>query len=670
MVQRFSFKGRGRCRGIVVAAALAIVTLGPQASAQQCLSTGTNQTCTNSTSLSGGIADSGTLTLNNTGSGSISNNNNAINADIANITNSGTISGGAGITKGVHGITAVNVVNSGTISGGFTGIQSGNASVTNSGTITGGFEGIDANTAVVTNTGVISSTVLQTGGPGAGISAFTTAVVNNSGTISGAGLNSIGIDAGTAIVTNSGVISAGVGIKLNGVGTGSTLVNSGTIIGTTGTAIDFGGSNHDTLTFLPGTRVIGLVALGSQDTVNFRGTSYVFTFSGPNGPTGATITAGGAPFIVSGNQVATVEPTAFGLADRAMMNFTGGISSVVNSRFGSMAPVGTGAPGASGFAPGTSGIADAANEAFASIPSLAVAYGPETPGVFKAPPFAGVGVTTVWTGAFAGARKQSADGPMLAATDRAVGAAVGVDKQVAANLKLGAFAGGGNGRLSVDLNSQSVDTNYVFSGAYGRYEWSTQFLDFMLYGGHAHNSSSRTVVNNLAPNGLETATAKYDGSFISPDVAFGWHLPFDWGYEVTPTARLRYVAGFFDGYSEVGSAQNLSVGGRTIQDIEERFELNVTKMTTIGSHNTLKTGLHVGAIGPERVGDTTVNTVLLGQNLDFVTPGKAGALGGLAGGTFDFTTYQRISLFGAVEGIWMSDKSTTVTARGGVRGAF
>ena len=274
----------------------------------------------------------------------------------------------------------------------------------------------------------------------------------------------------------------------------------------------------------------------------------------------------------------------------------------------------------------------------------------------------------MWTGAFGGARNQSADGPILAATDRAFGGAVGIDRQVAANLKLGAFAGGGNGRLSVDLNSQKVDTDYVFGGAYGRYEWAGQFLDFMLYGGQARNSSSRTVTNNLAP--LETATAKYDGTFISPDVAYGWHLPFDGGYEMTPTARLRYVAGFFDGYSEAGSAQNLTVGGRTIQDIEERFELDFTKTTAVGSHNTLKTGLHVGAIALERIGDTTISTVLLGQNFAFATPGKAGAFGGLVGGNFDFTTYERISLFGAVEGIWMSDKSSTVTAKGGLRGAF
>jgi uncharacterized protein with beta-barrel porin domain len=644
MVQCFSVS-----RGLAVTAALAVVTLGPQARTQQCLSAGNGPACTNpaGNTLSGGALG-------------ISDNQNAFN-----VTNSGTITGTAsGIVENTPGRFVIT--NSGTIFAGNSGILALSAAdIVNTGTISAGNNGIGiavlGSVANVANSGTIAGSGIDS----EGINVIAgTANVNNSGTISG-GPGGVGIIAETANVSNSGTISGGTGIFANTNGTGSTLVNSGTIIGTAGTAIDFSNSNHDTLTFLPGSRVIGLVNLGTQNIVNFGGGSYVFTFGGPNGPTGATITAGGAPFVVSGNQVATIEPTAIGLADRALMNFTGGISSLVNSRFGSMAPVGVSAPRASSFAASTSGIADAANEAFAGIPSLAIAYAPE-----KAPPFAGVGVTTVWTGAFGGDRRQSADGPLLAATDRAIGGAIGIDKQVAANLKLGAFAGGGNGRLTVDLNSQNVDTTYVFGGAYGRYEWAAQFLDFMLYGGHAHNSSSRTVANNLAPNGLEAATANYDGVFISPDVAYGWHLPLDGGYEVTPTARLRYVAGFFDGYSEAGSAQNLSVGGRTIQDIEERLDIDVTRITTIGLHDTLKTGLHVGAIGLERAGAATLNTVLLGQNLAFVTPGKASAFGGLAGGSFDFTTYQRISLFGAVEGVWMSDKSTTVTARGGLRGAF
>jgi hypothetical protein len=679
-----------------------------------CAAVATDQTCTNSIFLSGGqlgLLDNGTtLTVTNTASGTISGSQDGIDANNnANVTNSGTISGGNGgdgifvdsgtaiVTNsgtisatgvGSFGIDAVtaNVTNSGTISvtgtnsvginanianinnsgtisasgSGSIGIAANNATVSNSGTISGGFRGIVAITANVTNSGTISAT-------GFGIIADTANVIN-SGTISATGAGSFGIVGDAANVTNSGTIKGVVGIFAD---IGATLINSGSIIGTGGTAIDFSNSGSDSLAFLPGSRIIGNIFLGANDTVNIRSgrdVAWLLTFgaNGFNGlvGTGALVNvSGGAPFVISGNQIATLDPTAFGLADRSLMNVTGGISALVQNRFGGMAPVGSGA-GISSFAP-----AATATEAFNGIPSLAIAYAPETP-AFKAPPFAGAGITTVWTGAFGGVRHQSADGAMLGATDSAFGGALGVDRQVAPDLKLGGFIGGGAGRLAVDLNSQSVTTDYIFGGAYGRFDWASQFADFMLYGGRTSSNSSRTVANNLAAGGLETATSRYDGFFISPDIAYGWRLPVGSGYVLTPTARLRYVAGFFDGFAETGSAQNLSVGSRTIQDFEQRFELDLSRTMTVGASDTLKAGLHAGAIGLERVGDTTVNTVLLGQNLAFVTPGKAGAFGGLAGTSFDFASHQHISVFGALEGIWMNDRSTTVTAKAGLRGAF
>jgi hypothetical protein len=716
---------------LIFAAAVAVALLAPgDAALAQCSPTGTDQTCTNSTFLSGGadgLLDNGTkLTVTNTASGTISASSRGVVANnIANVTNSGTISATGAGTRGIQATTA-NVTNSGTISGGQVGIFAGTANVTNSGTVSGStFAGISASTATITNSGTISAggdsisvstaTITNSGtisGSTRGISANIANVTNsgtisggfegisaeiatvtNSGTISATGPGSFGINAATANVINSGIISAtgagSFGIEADAAanvinsGTtkgetgifadaGASLINSGSIIGTGGTAIDFSHSSSESLTFLPGSRIVGGILLGANDTVNIRSgrdVAWLLTF-GANGSsglvgTGASVNvSGGAPFVISGNQIATLDPTAFGLADRALMNVTGGISALVQNRFGGMAPVGSSA-GISSFAP----AADKATEAFAGIPSLAIAYAPETP-AFKAPPFAGVGITTVWTGAFGGVRHQSADGAMLAATDSAFGGALGVDRQVAPDLKLGGFIGGGAGRLAVDLNSQSVDTGYIFGGAYGRFDWASQFADFMLYGGHASSNSRRTVANNLAPNGLETATARYDGFFISPDMAYGWRLPVGNGYTLTPTARLRYVAGFFDGFAEAGSAQNLSVGSRTIQDFEQRFELDLTKTMSVGVNDTLKAGLHAGAIGLERVGDTTVNTVLLGQNLAFVTPGRANAFGGLAGASFDFANHAHISVFGALEGIWMNDRSTTVTAKAGLRGAF
>jgi len=272
------------------------------------------------------------------------------------------------------------------------------------------------------------------------------------------------------------------------------------------------------------------------------------------------------------------------------------------------------------------------------------------------------------TKGFVGARKQDADGPMLAANSIAYGGAMGVDGKVTSDLRLGAFVGVGQGQLSVDLSSQTIDTNYLFGGIYGRFDWASRFLDFAVSTGHSTNSSTRLVANNLAPSGLETATASYDGWFVSPELAYGVRIPVD-GVVVTPTARLRYVAGFFDGYSETGSAQNLTVANRTVQDIEERLEVALSR-TAPFLYGFLKTAATVGVLDPERLGDTTVNTVLIGQNLAFAAPGQNDAAGLYAGIGFDYRATERINLFTAAEGTMMSDKSRTGNARAGVRVAF
>lgn len=64
--------------------------------------------------------------------------------------------------------------------------------------------------------------------------------------------------------------------------------------------------------------------------------------------------------------------------------------------------------------------------------------------------------------------------------------------------------------------------------------------------------------------------------------------------------------------------QNLSVGQRSINDLEERGEVELSTIS-----GAFKGSATIGFIGLERLGNPNINAVLLGRNLSFVTPGQA-----------------------------------------------
>src|SRR5262249_50849830 len=218
------------------------------------------------------------------------------------------------------------------------------------------------------------------------------------------------------------------------------------------------------------------------------------------------------------NQIATLNKTAFGQTDRTLMDFTGGVSSLVQSRLG----------GAS---------------ANGSI--QAVSYGPDgTNGLIrKAPAMGYAAPTVVWTGGFGGPRTQDVTGDTSHATSSVWGGVLGVDRQVRGDLLIGGFVGGGVGRLTADKGAQTVNTDYVGGGVYGRFDWVSHFLDFTVQGGGTDNKSTRPVMSNLAPNGLENATARYSGWFISPELTYGMRYAIGNGNTLTPFARVRYLSG-------------------------------------------------------------------------------------------------------------------------------
>src|SRR4051794_25780050 len=393
----------------------------------------------------------------------------AINANgvgiSANTVNVNSAAAGVIRANGTNGkaisATDLTAVNSGTVeatgSGGRA-IVASTFSITNSGLISASSSGISGSGTVNNTSGIIEAT----GASGRAISARTGNVENgSSGIIRATGATSVGIFSAEAItIVNAGTISGVTGIQANGAtNVGTVITNSGTVTGTGGTAIKLSAA-ADTLTLLPGSHIVGVVDMGGNngDVINAFAaipTSRVSSLTtAPALPTIINFTgtlhsgfvgAATGPSVQSTTQVASVDPTALAQTDRTLMDFTGGASSLVRGRLN-----GSGNNGMIAVGP----AADCAKTgAHTKAPSGDL--------LNPAP-------ITVWVNSFGGRRIQDETSSILGSTSNAWGVAMGVDRKLQPNWLIGAFIGGGSGSLSVDLNSQTVNTDYVFGGGYSR----------------------------------------------------------------------------------------------------------------------------------------------------------------------------------------------------------
>jgi outer membrane autotransporter protein len=279
----------------------------------------------------------------------------------------------------------------------------------------------------------------------------------------------------------------------------------------------------------------------------------------------------------------------------------------------------------------------------------------------------------VWARGFAGQRIQQQDGLVLRTANQFYGGMLGTDFAARPDLHTGLFLGGGKTRTSIYFNQGGTDTDLLFGGAYARYDIGTSFLHGAVQGGGSRNASMRTVNNNLAANGIENAAASFNGWYVSPELTLGHRLALgrlaDATYTLTPSVRVRYLYGAFDGYTETGTTAPLTIGSQSVSTMEERGELKLTRSVTLNPQNQLSTSLTGGVLGTQRLGSPTINAALLGQAIPFATPGKTDAWGGFGGLGLEWR-WRNVSFFSAGEYLALSDKSNVISGRAGLRVAF
>lgn len=252
------------------------------------------------------------------------------------------------------------------------------------------------------------------------------------------------------------------------------------------------------------------------------------------------------------------------------------------------------APRAGGTASSFAALDTAASpfDAFNSFPQSALGYAEAT----KAPALKAASAVyadgnAVWAKGFGGQRVQDSNGAFIGGTTTVAGGAVGYERVIDPDLKVGALVGGSTNKTNLYLNAGSTNTDTVFCGSYGRKMWGATFLDLAVIGGNLANTNVRNIGGGL---GLVSANASYGGWFIDPSLAFGHR--FDVGllgnFTITPAVKVRYL----DGYAESGAgAADLVVAGRDFQAWEERAELTFANTFAVSGGNRVMVRVTGGA---------------------------------------------------------------------------
>lgn len=449
------------------------------------------------------------------------------------IVNYGTMSG---TSEGIHVEDRSTILNYGTIAGVVAGITMDDQSrIINYGSISSDdYAVIGDEDAYVENHGTIEvdQFAIYSG-------SVSDVRIINTGVISAD--SNLAVDVARANISNSGTIRGTQGLRISNSGT---VDNSGKIVGSGGSAIEFTGATHDnTLILHPGHNVQGTIDFGGgTDTLDVKsGQSVAYTFvSAPE-----VVVANGNPVIASGNQVVVSEVTAHTQSDDTLDTLNSSIFNVVHSQL--KKTIQTAAP-------------VIAFSSFSSDSSLtyadSYAFSEE-----HQTPVSNQDVGGYWVRALGGYGRTESEGSNLGAKQRHYGSVVGADADLFQTLRVGGFAGYIKNRLDVNNDSQSIDTESFFGGGYISGYSDGGFARFLFNAGINRNDSHRNVANNLAAGGAEVASATYMGSFVSSEILAGTSLSLG-VVTVEPSVRVLYAHQWLEAFSEAGSVGQMSFDAR------------------------------------------------------------------------------------------------------------
>ncbi|MEM1076605.1 MAG: autotransporter domain-containing protein [Pseudomonadota bacterium] len=568
-------------------------------------SSGEDAVITNTGTINAGVngilsLDTGAMIV-NTGTIEAQNNGIRANADDVVITNNGTI----------ETATADGIRSSGA-----------NARITNNQTILGFNNGIrsDGDDAIITNTGALASSTLH------GIrSTGANSVIVNSGTING-NVHGIRSSGDASSLSNTGRISgASSGVAVFS-GQDITVTNSGRIAGGNFSVFFAPSAVNPTLRLQSGSVLEGVVDFGSASTLSVgEGLNLSLDYEG-NAPT----VVSDVPFVhdTENGVVYTVDPTGLALNETFVQVTANAVHEVVRDATANARAQQAGQPDTTrfAFAPNSANTNNAGKRR--------------------------------WVSGFGGYASQDGTGDVTGADQTYGGIVGGIDLDTG-NHAYGAFAGGSYSRIESDNDTQEVDATSVFAGLYLDRQYGAYWLNAAAMIGYTQFSSVRTVANNLASDGLETASADYNGYFISPSVTVGRSI----GNRVQASLGGYYAGLFMDSYDESGSAAGLDVDSRDVHVAAVRAELRYDAHQSTNKTGLMKVKTWGGVDGLFNLGSDDIDASIAGLPLSFSASFADSAAVGFVGlGVTQSTTDGRLYINASLEGRYGTDDYSEVRA--------
>lgn len=585
--------GYGSANGIETTASDAIIknsgsifTTG--GAAKGILSNGTNSTITNSSVIS--TTGNSAVGIESTGNDTAVTNNGSIST-----TNTSAYgieaSGDRSIITNNNSISTAGITASAIESSGDDSIVNNNGSIVSTGDSTASITARGLNTAVNNNGSIAANGDTATGV----LSTANNTLINNNGSIRMTGISSNGIFSigNDSTINNSSLISA-------------TGANSYAIIG---------GSNDITLNLLTGSQIIGRIDLGDDggdlDIANIYGNGIISTSLTIENT--EIINLFGAVGIVVGNNtsrlVTIIDPTIEVTRSVALASLSSSIHSVVSQRMTHASP----------------------------LKPIQVAALTLSPGMLfqEQQPIA-------WAQLFGGKRDRDAEGNNLAYDLDHSGFTLGYEWDRDKTL-IGLMGGVANSNLETDLRSTETETDSYYIGAYGHFKFDRVNITTSLLGGYSVYENSRFIIDNL--NGLEKATADFDGIFISPSVTLSSAFDLNDKVELRPSVSLNYSVAWLDDYEESGSTRsNIDVDKRTISAIAARAQLASAYQFNQHSEIELRLGLNV-----RHTDDDDVQANLAGSDFRYGNTGDETVSGAYGGINLRIATRDNLSLVADIE---------------------